>query len=128
MKRRIALLLLALAAPSVCAELYVCTDAQGRPRYTDVESGATACKRVSALPILAEGTVARTTAAAAPALDLASLTAAREDPDPGARLRALEDWARGPRDSLDPLTHALVDPDETVRARAQELLEQAWQR
>jgi hypothetical protein len=128
MRCHIALLLLAAAAPSVCAELYVCTDAQGRPHYTDVEPGAKACKRVSALPVLADATPPRTTTAAPPAVDLAALTAAREDPDPGARLRALEDWARGPRDSLDPLTHALVDPDETVRARAQELLEQAWLR
>jgi hypothetical protein len=128
MSCRIALLLLAAAAPPVCAELYVCTDAQGRPRYTDIEPGARACKRVSALAIPANGIVARTTTAAPPAVDLTALTAAREDPDPGERLRALEDWARGPRDSLDPLTHALVDPDETVRARAQELLEQAWQR
>jgi hypothetical protein len=103
-------------------------EADGRPRYTDVAPGAQACKRVSALPTLAEGPSARTATAAPPVVDLAALTAAREDPDPGARLRALEDWARGPRDSLDPLTHALVDPDETVRARAQELLEQAWLR
>jgi hypothetical protein len=38
---------------------------------------------------------------------------------------ALEAWARQPGESLDSLTHALVDPDESVRARAQELLDQA---
>ncbi len=126
--RRILLSLLAAAAPSVCAELYACTEADGRPRYTDIEPGTKACRRVSALPMGAERTAARTAPAETPAVDLAALSAAREDPDPGARLRSLEEWARGPRDSLDPLTHALVDPDETVRARAQELLEQAWQR
>jgi hypothetical protein len=44
--------------------------------------------------------------------------------DPHMRLAALEVWAGGPRESLDPVTYALVDPDESVRARAEELLEQ----
>jgi hypothetical protein len=47
-----------------------------------------------------------------------------DDPDPSVRLQALEAWARAPKETLDPLTYALVDPDETVRARAQELLEE----
>jgi hypothetical protein len=50
------------------------------------------------------------------------------DPDPNFRLRALEAWARQPAASLDPITSALVDPDESVRARAQELLEQKLNR
>ena len=33
-----------------------------------------------------------------------------------------------PGESLDPVTYALVDPDESVRARAQELLEQRLNR
>ena len=45
-------------------------------------------------------------------------------PDPSIRLYALEAWALAPDDRLDPVTHALVDPDESVRARAQELLEE----
>ena len=46
--------------------------------------------------------------------------------DPQARITALEQWA-AQREGLgvDPLTYALVDPDEGVRARAQELFEQA---
>ena len=52
------------------------------------------------------------------------LAASREDPDPSVRLHALEVWAQPPGESLDPVTYALVDPDESVRARAQELLEQ----
>ena len=56
--------------------------------------------------------------------DDAWLAAAREDPDPNVRLHALGTWAQHPGESLDPVTYALVDPDETVRARAQELLEQ----
>ena len=56
------------------------------------------------------------------------LTEARNDPDPTVRLNAIEAWARNPGESLDPVTHALVDPDESVRARAQELLEEALAR
>lgn len=53
------------------------------------------------------------------------LTEARNDPDPRVRLNAIEAWARNPGESLDPVTYALVDPDEQVRARAQELFEEA---
>jgi hypothetical protein len=41
-----------------------------------------------------------------------------------ARLQALEFWAQQPGDALDPVTLALVDEDESVRTRAQELWEQ----
>jgi hypothetical protein len=44
--------------------------------------------------------------------------------DPNVRIQALDAWARQPGASLDPVTYALVDPDESVRARAQELWEQ----
>ena len=58
------------------------------------------------------------------ASDDAWLAAAREDPDPNVRLHALGTWAQHPGESLDPVTYALVDPDEAVRARAQELVEE----
>ena len=45
-------------------------------------------------------------------------------PDPNVRIQGLDAWARQPTASLDLVTHALVDPDESVRARAQELFEQ----
>ena len=60
--------------------------------------------------------------------DPAWLAAAREDPDPNVRLHALNAWAQHPGESLDPATYALVDPDETVRARAQELVEETLAR
>jgi HEAT repeat protein len=63
-----------------------------------------------------------------PTSDAAWLAAAREDPDPNVRRHALETWAKQPGESLDPVTYALVDPDETVRARAQALLEEALAR
>jgi len=44
--------------------------------------------------------------------------------DPNVRIQALDAWGRNPTTSLDPVTYALVDPDESVRARAQEVLEQ----
>ena len=56
---------------------------------------------------------------------------AREHPEGTVRLQALETWAQQPsssQDALDPLTYALVDGDESVRARAQELWAQQLQR
>jgi hypothetical protein len=50
------------------------------------------------------------------------------DPNPNVRVHALEAWAQHPGGSLNPATYALVDPDESVRARAQELLEQELDR
>jgi len=49
-------------------------------------------------------------------------------PDPAIRLYALEAWALHPGPTLDPVTYALVDPDESVRARAQELFEEMLSR
>ena len=54
-------------------------------------------------------------------------TAALQHPDTEVRREALQHWAaQGAATPLDPLTHALVDPDESVRSRAQELIEQVW--
>jgi hypothetical protein len=44
--------------------------------------------------------------------------------DPNVRIQALDAWAKHPGASLDPVTYALVDSDEAVRARAQDVLEQ----
>jgi hypothetical protein len=54
-------------------------------------------------------------------------TVALAHPDKKVRLEALQGWAaQGAATPLDPLTRALVDPDESVRARAQELVERVW--
>ena len=54
-------------------------------------------------------------------------TAALQHPDKEVRREALQQWAgQGAATPLDPLTHALVDPDESVRTKAQELVEQVW--
>ena len=45
-------------------------------------------------------------------------------PDPNVRVQALDAWSQHPGISLDPVTYALVDPDASVRARAQAVLEQ----
>lgn len=43
------------------------------------------------------------------------------------RLKALETWAQSaPPGAVDPLILAFEDPDERVRARAQQLIEQDW--
>jgi len=54
----------------------------------------------------------------------AGLAESLGSPDPRVRIRALEAWALHPGDTLDPVTYALVDADELVRTRAQELLEE----
>jgi hypothetical protein len=56
------------------------------------------------------------------------LAVVNPDPDPQVRLEALEQWARHSNESLDPLMYALIDPDESVRARAQQLMEQEFAR
>jgi hypothetical protein len=50
------------------------------------------------------------------------------NPDPQVRLQGLDAWKRHPGETLDVVTYALVDPDESVRDRAQELLEEALAR
>ena len=50
------------------------------------------------------------------------------DPDPQVRLQGLEAWRQHPGEPLDVVTYALVDPDESVRARAQALFEEALAR
>src|SRR3990172_4093840 len=49
--------------------------------------------------------------------------AARNSSGPRVRIDAIETWAQRRGDKLDPATYALVDPDESVRARAEELWE-----
>ena len=52
-----------------------------------------------------------------------------DSPDVGTRIRALETWAQSaPPGAVDPLILALENTDERVRARAMELIEQAWAR
>lgn len=55
--------------------------------------------------------------------------AMRDDTNPKPRLRLIDDWARAaaPGARLDLLSQALVDPDESVRARAQELFDRQIQ-
>ena len=129
MRYLIGLVLLSVVAPALCAEIYECADASGSLRYTNVKSEAKRCRFLNVLPpdsFPAAESQARI-AATSPTTDLAALTTVRDAP-PAARLQAIEDWARGSRDALDPVTYALVDPDESVRARAQELWEETLQR
>ena len=46
------------------------------------------------------------------------------NPDVTVRRQALELWAEQPSQDLDPVTYGLVDEDESVRMRAEELYEQ----
>ena len=51
-------------------------------------------------------------------------TETRENPNASVRLLALELWAQHPDKDIDPRTFALMDDNEQVQARAQELWEQ----
>jgi hypothetical protein len=81
--------------------------------------GAPARWRISEIVVLSR---AQAPAAGQPAA--ASQAPPRAVPDPQVRIQALEAWMEQRQgDSVDPLTYALVDPDEHVRARAQALWE-----
>ena len=49
-------------------------------------------------------------------------------PDPPVRLQGLDAWKRHPGETLNAVTYALVDPDESVRDQAQALFEEALAR
>lgn len=50
-----------------------------------------------------------------------------QHPDPAVRVQAVERWAEQDTPTvLNPLMQALVDPDESVRTRAQALVERVW--
>ena len=51
-----------------------------------------------------------------------------QDPDPRMRRFELEQWAREPTGSLDVVAAALVDPDESIRERAEQVFEAALAR
>ena len=56
------------------------------------------------------------------------LEEALNDPDPKVRMQALDYWSEHPGEKLDPVTNALVDPDERVRTHAEKLFEEALAR
>ena len=106
------------------------------PATADGESSRRAAVRAAAAdssaarPDAMSGrTVSRTSAPGARAEELQGedlppwLAELLHSPDANVRIQALDAWAREPGTSLDPVTYALVDPDESVRARAQEVLE-----
>jgi hypothetical protein len=51
-----------------------------------------------------------------------------QDPDPRVRRFALGQRARNPTESLDLVTAAMVDPEESIRERAEQLFEDALAR
>jgi len=92
---------------------YVLVDAPAPP-------GTPMPRRMGEILVLTHG---QPRSAAQPAGDPGETAVAERDPSE--RIRALQAWVqqRTPEEALDPLTYALVDPDEQVRARAQELWE-----
>lgn len=111
----------AIAATLLCA----C----GRIERTDSGREAAPPERTSAsvVALPPAATVApsavRSTPAAAPWPPAEML-----DPDPRIRRFALEQWARSPTESLDVVAAALVDPEESIRERAEQVFEEALAR
>lgn len=99
------------------------TPDQSRPSSTDPTSDP---KFSTSLAPSASNSAAQLTKQQNQASDTSSWQAAAgEDPDPRVRLHAIETWSQKPGDTLDPVTHAMLDPDESVRTRAQQLFEDA---
>jgi len=87
------------------------------PIAADAEAAASPTLRREAVPLRA---VARPAEPSGPDL-VAWYDSVRDDANPKPRLKAIEAWDRTARPdaSLDLLTHALVDPDASIRERAQ---------
>ena len=104
-------------------------DANGSLRYTNVGFEAKRCKLMNASPpATAPRPQPQAKAAAAPAAEVPPMDdrGARRSGSGRAAAGDRGEWERDSQETLDPLTNALVDPDESVRARAQELIERAW--
>ena len=115
---------LALILPGCGPPPTAVSDRAASPRIAMVPSPATASPHRTLANVSAVNSFTSPSINQADAAEADWLAAAREDPDPNVRLHALGVWAQRPGTSLDPVTYALVDPDESVRARAQELMEQ----
>lgn len=103
--------------------------AGGRVERSEPRHGTAAPERTSAReeappsPLAAAAAAGGSTPAAAP-----WPPAEMSDPDPRNRRFALEQWAREPTASLDLVAAAMVDPEESIRERAEQLFEEALAR
>jgi hypothetical protein len=112
-----------IVVSSARAEIYECLAENGSRRFTNVEPVPHECTVLN-IPYAAANSSPRPqqhSVATSAGQDTAVLIAVDREPNPAVTLQTLEAWALGPRDTLDPVTYALVDSDDAVRARAQEL-------
>ena len=122
-----------VVAVTLSLSLYAC----GRSS-PDHSTSATLPRAVAVKPVIAQPVrTGATTASMAPTTHPAEsnhappppwLAELLTDPDPQVRLQGLEAWGQHPGETLDAVTYALVDPDESVRERAQALFEEALAR
>lgn len=131
-----------LCFAALAAALILQVSSNSSSRNTDRASSRPAASRAAPADSLASGANALRGGTASGNVTIASaprdehqaeapppwLTELLHAPDPNVRIQALDAWASQPSGSLDPLTYALVDSDASVRARAQELLEEALAR
>jgi hypothetical protein len=123
MFRPIAAVAAALVAAALCASC-------DRQAVNSLPSPRTAAP-ASAVPAVARSPSLAPAAQSAPAAVPTSSPwppVQMQDPDPRMRRFALEQWAREPTDSLDLVAAALVDPEESIRERAEQVFEEVLAR
>ena len=115
-----ALVVMVLLVGACCAGTMAANLDQRPAAPTNVEK-ATRTSRIEPAPLHRP-----TASVAVPTQDLVAwYDSVRDETNPTPRLRAIEAWDRSARPdaSIDLLTHALVDPDPSVRERAQALFD-----
>lgn len=113
------------AAAAVAATAMLCACSRTEPTVPATEASAPA--RESVIEPKRAATPAVEPPSAQPAV-VAWPPAEMQDPDPRMRRFALEQWAREPTESLDIVAAALVDPEESIRERAEQVFEEALAR
>jgi hypothetical protein len=114
-----------LGAAAVAAAAMLCACGRTEPTVPAIEAAAPA--RVSAIESKRAAVPAVDPSPAQPAV-VAWPPAEMQAPDPRMRRFALEQWAREPTESLDLVAAALVDPEESIRERAEQIFEEALAR
>lgn len=96
------------------------------PRLQSAASPAKAAEKASSLTLTPAADVATVPGSIqAPQAERSWPVDVMQDPDPRVRRFALEQWARKPTESLDLVAAAMVDSEESIRERAEQVFEEA---
>jgi len=111
----------ALAAMLLCACGRIERTESGREMAAPERASASGVARMPAAAVVPSAARSKPAAAPWPPAEM-------QDPDPRLRRFALEQWARGPTEALDLVAAALIDPEESIRERAEQVFEEALAR